>query len=53
MGKPVWLKTSAIKYNMTKILFNIFSFSKNNKKIKKADIYFLKFAFFLLNGYNY
>ena len=38
MRKPVWLKTSVIKYNITKFLFNILSFSENNKKIKKTDI---------------
>ena len=38
MGKPVWLKTSVIKYNMTNTLFNIFSFSKDNSKMKKTDI---------------
>ncbi|MCP1223113.1 glycosyltransferase family 9 protein [Sebaldella sp. S0638] len=38
MRKPVWLKTSVIKYNITKFLFNILSFSVNNKKIKKTDI---------------
>jgi ADP-heptose:LPS heptosyltransferase len=38
MAKPVWLKTTIMKYNITKILFYIFTFFEKNKTLEKKEI---------------